>query len=73
MTMPGSRKAMSIKVCRRMRRRTAVREASRARAPDSPVPGEGRTPERPGQMKKHPGNFEECWKCQRDRPMEMKS
>jgi hypothetical protein len=26
-----------------------IREASRARAPDSPVPGEGRTPEQPGQ------------------------
>jgi hypothetical protein len=29
-----------------------VRKASRARAPDSPVPGEDRTSERPGQTKK---------------------
>jgi len=30
---------------------TRVREASRARAPDSPSPGEGRKPERPGPTK----------------------
>jgi hypothetical protein len=29
-----------------------IRKASRARAPDSPSPGEGRTPEWPGQTKK---------------------
>jgi hypothetical protein len=28
-----------------------IREASRARAPDSPVPGEGRKPERPGRRR----------------------
>jgi hypothetical protein len=28
-----------------------VRKASRAHAPDSPSPGEGRTPEQPGQTK----------------------
>jgi hypothetical protein len=32
-----------------------VRKASRARAPDSPWPGEGRTPEQPGQTKKSQG------------------
>jgi hypothetical protein len=30
---------------------TRVREASRARAPESPSPGEGRKPERPGPTK----------------------
>ena len=39
----------------RMSQRTQVRKASRSRASDSPAPGEGTTPEQPGQTKKAAG------------------